>query len=80
MNVEYYFENSNTIYLNKYSEDLLRTQLYDLRCRQCGKEMSIITFQEGTSIVCKECPWSHNTGYTIECGDFTKEPRIITHN
>jgi len=77
MNTEYYFENSNTICLNKYSEKLLEIQLQDLRCRNCGKEIHIVTFQEESNVVCKENPWSHKTGYRIDCGDFTKEPKVV---
>jgi len=79
MNNNYYFENSASICCKKEALPELKKQLIGKKCADCGSDLTIVTFQEGTCVVCKNKPWDHATGYSVNCDGYRheKHPNVI---
>jgi len=75
---EWYWENTAGIILTERGSQLIKSLLKDTDvCPECGGEFTVITMTEGTFIACTNNMYHKNDRYTIDCGDYTKPPKII---
>jgi hypothetical protein len=75
---EWYWENTAGIILTDKGSQIIKSLLRETDiCLECGENLTIITMMEGTFIVCENNMYHKNDIYKIDCGDYTKPPKLI---
>ena len=75
---EFTFRNSATDLLNKKGKEVIKAILKQLKCKQCGSDLGIMTYMEGDYVICKSKGDRCETGYDIDIR--SNPPSMLENN